>query len=85
MPLHLHPTCTCKNVSKLTNADIHWLHIPHYPYAFNSTKQKDPSNPTHFHLSQAAMVKVLENSVVDLDLMPGQKGEDMKKSVDGAT
>ena len=31
------------------------------------------------------MVKVLENSVVDLDLLPGKKGEDMKKSVDGAT
>ncbi len=31
------------------------------------------------------MVKVLENSVVDLDVMPGKKGEDMQKSVDGAT
>ena len=31
------------------------------------------------------MVKVLENRVVDLDLLPGKQGEDVKKSVDGAT
>ena len=31
------------------------------------------------------MVKVLENSVVDLDVMPGKKGEDVKESVDGVT
>ena len=31
------------------------------------------------------MVKVAENSVVDLDIMPGKQGDDVKKNLDGAT
>lgn len=31
------------------------------------------------------MVKVLDNSVVDLEFLPGKRGEDAQKSVEGAT
>ena len=41
--------------------------------------------PVSKRATLAAMVKVLENRVVDLDIMPGEQGAKVKESVDGAT